>query len=250
MVVASWLAATVGQRPLPGQINEFLGSHSSTWIYAGNTLQSSEAIGSGLYVSTAGTYLTQEFITGSSQTTVGEVALQVSAVGGSAVTATIPPLVVSLYASASGLPTGPALASTTVVEQTVYSAPFWLPVPLIAANLSPSTAYVLTVAAAGTSSAYYVWQRSDQTSGAATSPDGVTWSAQAYGFMYEIFDAAGTNGPPLYIMDDGGARVTALTYNTAGQLATITETTTAQGGGTFLSQRTLTYSNGLLVGVS
>lgn len=250
MATAPWFAATVGQRPQPGQIGQLLGSHSSTWIYAGSSLQATQATGSGLYVSTASTYLAQEFITGATQTTIGSVSLQISAVGGSPITATIPALQVSLYASNSGLPTGAAMATATVAEQTVYSGPFWLPVLLIAAGLTPSTPYVLTVTAAGTSSAYYAWQQSNQTSGAATSPDGVNWSAQAYGLMFEVFDAAGTTGPPLYLIDDGGARITALTYNASGQLASITETTVAQGGGTLFSQRTLTYSNGLLIGVS
>lgn len=250
MTSPAWLAATAGQRPQPGQVNQLLGPHSSVWVYAGNTLQASEATGGGLYLSTAGTYLAQSFITGPAQTTVGSLSLQLSSVGGSPASATIPPLLVSLYASNSGLPTGTALASATVAEQTVYSAPFWLPVPLVAAGLTPSTVYVLTVGAAGTSTAYYAWQRSNQTSGAATSPDGATWTARAFGFMYRVYDAAGTSGPPLYMVDDGGARVTALTYNTSGQLATITETTVAQGGSTLISQRTLTYGNGLLIGVS
>ncbi|HTK65378.1 MAG TPA: hypothetical protein VL595_23510 [Pseudonocardia sp.] len=250
MATPDWLAATAGHQGNAGAITQFLGTHTSTWIYAGNTLQVSEATGSGLYVSTAGTYLAQEVTTGPGQTTIGSLGLQISAVGGSPITATIPPLQVSLYASASGLPTGSLLATTAVAEQTVYSAPFWLTAPLAVAGLTPSTPYVLTVASAGTSSAYYAWQRSNQSSGAATSPDGVTWTPQAYGLMFEVYDTSGTTGPPLYLIDDDGARVTALTYNSAGQLASITETTVAQGGTALYSQRALTYSNGLLIGVS
>jgi hypothetical protein len=246
----SWLAATAGQRPLPGQINQLLTTHSSTWIYSGNALQASQTTGSGLYVSTASTFLAQVFITGASQTAIGQVSLQLSTVGGSPVTGTIPPLQVALYASASGLPTGSALASVTVAEQYVYGAPFWLPVPLTATGLTASTPYVLVVAAAGTGTAYYAWQRSTQTTGAATSPDGATWAAQAYGLMYEVYDTSGTTGAPLYLVDDGGARVTALAYNSLGQLASITESTVAQGGSTFYSRRALAYSSGILTGVS
>jgi hypothetical protein len=246
----AWLAATAGQRPQPGQVNQFLGSHSATWVYSGNTQQAAQATGTGLYVSTAGAYLTQEFTTGAAQTVIGNLHLQISAVGGSPVTAAITPLQVALYASSSGLPTGPVLAATTLAEQYVYSGGFMLTVPLGATGLTPSAPYQIVVAAAGSSTAYYAWQRSNQTSGAATSPDGVTWTAQPYGLMYQVYDLAGTSGPPLYVIEDSGARVTQLSYNTAGQLTGITETTAAQGGAAFYSTRTLTYSNGLPIGVS
>lgn len=156
----------------------------------------------------------------------------------------------SLYASSAGLPTGGPLATVTVAEQVVYSAGFWLPVPLSASGLTASTVYQLVLSPAGTSSAYYAWQRSNQTSGGATSPDGATWSAQAYGLMFEVFDQSGTTGPPLYLIDDGGARTTAFTYNATGQLTTITEQVASQSGTVFYSQRTLTYANGLLIGVA
>lgn len=250
MAVASWLAATAGQRPQPGQLTQFLGGHSATFVYAGSTLQSSQATGAALYVSTASAYLTQEIVTGPAQTVIGSLGLQISTVGGSPVSATIPPLQVSLYASSLGLPTGSALASTTLAEQFVYSGPFWLTVPLAATGLTPSTPYQIVVAAAGASSACYVWQRSNQSSGAGTSPDGATWTAQAYGFMYQVYDLAGTTGPPLYVIEDSGARVTQLTYNTAGLLTGITETTTAQGGTALYSTRAIAYSNGLPTGVA
>lgn len=250
MATAPWLAASAGFKPQPGMINQFLGAHDSVWIYSGNTLQSSETTGSGLYVSTAGQYLAQSFITGATQTTVGSVSLQLSAVGGSPVTATITPLVVSLYASSAGLPTGGALASATVGEVSVYSAPFWLQVPLTAYGLTASTVYWLVVSPAGTSSAYYAWQESTQTSGAALSAGGTTWTGQSYGFMYEAYDATGTMLPPLYLVDDGGARTATFTYNAAGLLATITEQVVSQSGAVQYSQRTLAYSNGLLVGVA
>jgi hypothetical protein len=250
MATPAWLAATAGQRPQPGQINQLLASHSVTWIYSGNVLQAGQTTGTGLYVSTAAQYLTQEFTTGAAQTAIGNVHLQISAVGGSPVTAAITPLQVALYASSAGLPTGPALAATTLAEQYVYSGSVLLSVPLGATGLTPSTPYQIVVAAAGTGTSYYAWQRSNQTSGAATSPDGVTWTAQPYGLMFEVLDLSGTTGPPLYAIEDSGARVAHLTYNTAGQLAGITESTAAQGGGSLYSTRTLSYSNGLLIGVS
>jgi len=250
MATATWLAATAQQPTRPGQINQFLGSHSSSWLYSGNTLQDSQSTGSGLYISTASQYLAQTVTTGSSQTTIGQVRLQISTVGGSPVTATIPPLVVGLYANSGGLPTGAALGSVSLTEQYVYSAPFWMVVPLTVTGLTSGTPYQLVVSPAGTGTNYYVWQRSNQTSGASTSPDGATWTAQPYGFMYQMYDQSGTTGPPLTLTDDGGARVTSFTYNSAGQLTGITESVVAQGGGSFFSSRTIAYSGSFPTGVS
>jgi hypothetical protein len=250
MATAPWLAASAGYKPQPGQLNQLLGAHNSLWIYSGNTLQVSEQTGSGLYVSTASQYIAQSFITGPSQTTVGLVNLQISAVGGSPVTASISPLVVSLYASALGAPTGSALASTPVTEQLVYSGPYWLPVPLAASGLTPSTPYQLVVSPAGTTAGYYAWQQSNQSSGASTSTSGTSWSGAAYGLMYEVYDQTGTAWPPQYLIADGGARTTAFTYNSASQLATITEQVMSQSGAVQYSQRTLTYSGNILIGVS
>jgi hypothetical protein len=250
VATAPWLAASAGYKPQPGQINQFLGAHNSSWIYTGNNTQAAQETGSGLYVSTASQYLSQSFLTGSTQTTIGVVYLQISAVGGSPVTATIAPLAVSLYASAAGLPTGAALASGTVGEVAVYSGAFWLPVPIAVAGLTPSTVYQLVVSPAGSSTAYYAWQRSNQTSGASTSTSGTAWSGQAYGFMFQVHDQTGTTWPPRFLLDDGGARTTAFTYNAAGQLLTITEQVVTQSGGVQYSQRTLTYSGTLLTGVA
>lgn len=250
MATVSWLAATIGQPTRPGQINQFLGSHSSAWLYSGNTLQSSEATGSGIYQSSDGQYMAQTFSTTAAQTTIGQVLLQISTVGGSPVTASIAPLEVSLYANLNGVPSGTPIVSTTVTEQYVYLEPFWVTVPLAVTGLTAATPYWLVVSPAGGASAYYVWQQSNQTTGAALSPDGVSWSDQAYGFMFEVYDQTGTNWPPVSLTDDDGARVTTFTYTATNLLSTITESVVAQNGASFYSQRTISYSGVLPTGVS
>jgi hypothetical protein len=250
MATADWLAATVGQPARPGQINQFLGAHGSTWVYSGNTLQAAQTIGTGVMQSSDGQYMAQSFATTTAQTTIGQVWLQLSTVGGSPTTATITPLTVSLYANLAGAPAGSALASVTMAEQLVYTGPFWLPVPLTATGLTSGTPYWLVVSPAGTSSAYYAWQQSNQTTGAALSTGGVTWTGQTFGFMFQVYDQSGGAWPPLTLTDDDGARVTVLSYSAAGQLATIAESVTAQGGGTFYSTRSLTYSGAYPTGVS
>jgi len=249
MVVANWLAASAGSAANAGQVNQFLGTHTSTWLYAGVS-RASQSTGSGVYSSTTGQYLAQSFTTGSSQTTVGAVYLQVSTVGGSPVTASIAPLALSLYASSAGAPAGTALGSVALNEQYVYSSSFWVQFPLAVTGLSPGTTYQLVLSPVGTASAYYAWQHSNQTSGASVSTDASTWNAQTYGLMYQVYDQ-GTSGQVQYLYEDSGARWTHLTYDAFGRVATITEYTTAQNPASpFQSTRTLSYTNGSLTGVS
>lgn len=249
MAVPVWLGATAGAVGQAGQLNQFLGTHDSAWTYSGATLRASRAVGNTFYLSTTGQYLAQQFTTASAQTTIGQVWLQVSTVGGSPVTATIAPLTLSLYAVSGVFPTGSPLASVTVTEPYVYSAPFWVPFPLVVAGLTPSTIYQLVLSPAGSGSAYYVWQETNTTPVSLASPDGVTWTAQAHGLMYQVFDQTGS-GRLLSVYDDAGARWLQLTYDAQGRVGTVTEYCVTQGGGTVTSTRTLTYSGTFLTGVS
>jgi hypothetical protein len=250
MSAPAWLAATAGFPGQAGQVNQFLTTHSSTWTYSGSTLQSEQTTGASTFVSTEGLYVAQQIQTGATQTSIGIVNLQVSTVGGSPIGATITPLTVSLYLMSSGLPIGSALATGVLTEQAVYLSPFWVPVTINASGLTPTTDYALIISAAGTSSAYYVWQRSNQLTGALTAPDDITWTAQPYGFMYQVYDSTGTSWPPLFLTDDDGARLTTLTYGPGSQLTGITEQVTAQGTTDFTSSRTITYSGIFPIGVA
>ena len=80
-------------------------------------------------------------------------------------------------------------------------------------------------------------------------PDGVTWTGQTYGLMYEVFDTT-ASGRLLSISEDSGAVITTLTYTALGQIATITQYAVTQSGSSISSSGTLSYSNGLLTGVS
>lgn len=245
--IPTWLAATSGHAAQAGQVNQLLGAHSSVWLSTG-TQRAAQTTGAGVYQSSQSQWLAQLFTTGPTQTQIGMVWLQISTVGGSPISATIPPLTVALYASDSGIPTGSALVSTSVAEQVVYSSSFWLQVPLPTAVI-PSSAYQLVVSQTGSTGHYYVWQQSNQVSGASASADGLTWSLQPYGLMFQVFDQGGA-GVPQYLVDDGGARVTQLSYNTQGLLSAITESVTAQDGSVATVTRSLTYSGVVLAGVS
>jgi hypothetical protein len=247
VATASWLAASPAYVGLPGQVNQLLASHTSQWVYGGS-LVSQEATGDAVYQSTETVYLAQLILTGASQTAIGRLGLQISTVGGSPTTATIPPLTVGLYASQFGLPSGAPLGAVQLAEPAVYTSGFWVSVPLAASGLTASTPYWVVVALAGSAGAYYVWQQSNVGAGGASAPDGVTWAAGPYGFMYQVYDATG-GGNLLSMVDDGGARTVTFTYSGA-TLTGITEYTQTQAGGTLVSSRTLTYSNGILIGVN
>lgn len=243
-----WLGATAGFPAYAGQINQFLGAHPSAWRYSGATLVSSQSTGSGIYQTTASHYWAQSFTTGSSQTAIGQLGIQVSTVGGSPVTPTIAPLQVSLYADASG-PTGSALATAVVNEPYVYSSPFWVSIPLSVTGLTASTRYWMVTNPVGNGTNYYVWQQSNQTSGASLSSDGVTYTPQGFGLMYQVYDQSGS-GRIVQFNDDSGARVTVLTYDGSNRVSTISEYTTTQGASVLVSTRTLTYNGAYLTGVS
>jgi len=247
MATPQWLAATAGRQANAGAITQFLGAHTAQWVYSGQVLQAQEATGTAVFESLASLYYCQTFTTGASQTTIGRVALQVSTVGGSAMSASISPLTVSLYAAVSGLPSGSALATASVLEPYVYSQPFWVSIPMYASGLASSATYCLVVYGPATGTGYYAWQQSNQTQGAATAPDGATWTLQSYGLMFQVYDAT-ASGQIQSIVEDDGARVVTLTWS-GSTLTGITEYTQAQSG-SLVSSRTLTYSNGLLVGVN
>lgn len=249
MATPTWRAASARRRGDAGLITQFLGTHSAQWVYADpGPVQTQQATGTAVYQSLESGYVAQTITTGSAQIAIGRVALQISTVGGSLVTATISPLQVSLYAASSGLPVGDPIASAQLAEPYVYQSPFWLPVPLLATGLSPSSIYVLVVTGPGTSSAYYAWQRSNQGNGAATSTDGVSWTAQPYGLMWQTYGTT-VGGQVQSIVSDDGARITEFTYSGT-TLTGIAEYTIAQDGSTLVSNRTLAYAaNGMLTGV-
>lgn len=244
-----WQPAVAGTRGTAGHVNQFLGGHESTISYGG-TLQSAETTGSSVYSDTYTQWLGQQIVTSANQTTIGYLLLQLSDVGGSPTLATIPPLTVSLYADVFGVPGGSLLASAGVTCQYVYSSPYWVTVPLAAAGLSPGTSYQIVTTLTGSSSHYYVWQRSTTAGGASTSPDGLTWTSSSFGLMYQVFDQIGGGSTmPLIVNEDTGLRVTSLTYDTSDQLGSVSTYTTGSLG-TFAASATLTYTNGLITGVS
>lgn len=246
--IPTMLAQSSGWPTNAGAVGQFLGAHNAVFLYSGAVVQNSQATGIGVYQSTQSQWLSQTITTGATQTVIGSVAIQLSAVGGSPTLPLISPLSVGLYADVGGVPSGAALASATLSCQYVYGGPFWLLVPF-GVTVTPSTTYHLVVSPVGSSSHFYAWQQSNQLQGAATAPDGVQWSLASYGLMYEVLDSTAT-GQLLAISEDNGQLITQLTYTARGQIATVTQHALTQSGSSIVSAGTLSYSNGLFTGVS
>lgn len=246
----TWLGATAGSPGLAGQVNQVLGDHNSTITY-GETLASSQTTGIAVYTDTYTNYISQLITTTPTQTSISSVEIQISTVGGSPIINTIPGLSVSIYPSLSGSPTGSPLATVTVTETYVYSASFWVPIPLTLTGLTTGTDYHIVTGIVGDASHFYAWQRSSQTSGAFTSTDALSWFPAAYGMMYKVNEPGGTSTLVRLISEDNSARTTQITYDASNQLSSMIQFTQTQGGsGSFLTTPTLTYTNGLITGVS
>lgn len=248
-VTPTWQAATSGSTPAAGHINQFLGAHASTILYAGVQTAAQTTAGSAQNASNAG-WTAQSFTTAVGQTTVGYVALNVSSIGTTS-GANVLPSTISLYANAGGAPTGSPIVSVTApVEYYPVTAGAFAIFPLPATGLTASTTYWIVMPQVGSSSFHYDWFRNNVGSGASTSPNGTTWTAQGYGLLYKVFDQT-ASGPITATWEDSGARWTALTYTALNQINTYAEYTAGQTASGYLqSLRTLTYSVSLLTGVS
>lgn len=250
--VPAYKASVVGGPGNAGGINQFLVPHNAAFIYDGALLKSSQSTGIGVYTTTQDQYLSQQFQTAASQTTISQVWLQVSTVGGSAIANNITPLTIGIYADSGGEPTGSALVSASLTETAVYASGFWVIVPLPVTGLSPSTSYHIVVNPAGTSSSYYVWQNNNQAGGGSTSPDLVIWTDQSFGFVYRVYDQTFAGGSLVqYVIEDAGDRWTKYGYDATNEVTSINEYTVDQTGNSSLNlTHTLTYTNGFLTGVN
>jgi len=239
----NWQGATANNPGLAAQANQFLGSHASTILYQGALQDNQLTVGSGS-ATTNGSYLAQKFTTTVGQTTVGVVGIRL-------LNTTSPaPTTLSVYASAAGAPTGSPLVTTAITPEYVSFAPTVIIVPVPISTLTASTVYFLVTSPAGTSgSACFSWNKSNQVTGAYTSTNGTTWTSQAYGLVYEIFDQT-VVGNFTSTWEDNGARWTWLNYNAAGAISQLTEYTTAQASSYIQSNRNLTYSNTVPIGVA
>ncbi|WAL67154.1 hypothetical protein ORV05_05020 [Amycolatopsis cynarae] len=242
MATPTWLAATAGQPTKAGQINQFLGTHSVQFLYSATQTVAQATAGTG-GVNTNGLYIAQSFTTPSNQTQIGWIGINAT------VTGTPAPLTVTVQTNNAGAPSGTVLATTLIPAEFLTGTPGNIPIPL-PCTVTASTTYWVVAQAVGDASNYFTWYKSNQTSGASTSANGTTWSAQTYGLLYNVHDQSSVP-PLLFTYEDNGARWTEWVFHTNGQFYILAEFTQGQTPtGYTTSLRTLNYTNGLLTSIT
>lgn len=243
MPTPAWLAATATKTTNAGQINQFLGVHAATILYAGVAIANHTTLGTGT-VNSNGLYVAQSFTTGASATALGRFTL------GLAVTGTPAPITVGLYANSGGAPSGAPLATVQIPHDVFGASVAFLSVPLVYSPLAASTEYWLVASAVGDASNYYSLYKSNVGSGASTSANSTTWTTQTYGITFYAVDQS-VNGPVNNTWEDGGVRWTVLAYNAQGLPSAIVEFTQGQTAtGYVFSNRSLSYTRGQLTGIT
>ena len=239
----SWQAATAGFSALAGHVNQFLATHAVTYVYTGNQQAAQSTAGAG-GVASNGTWIAQSFATAGGPTATGYV------VATAKVTLSPAPWVFSIQANSAGAPSGTPLVSAAVPKEFLTSSAAAQAVMLPVTGLTASTTYWIVANAVGDASNFFTWSKSNQVTGCSTSTNGSTWTPQAFGMLYKVFDATPVM-PLAGTWEDSAARWTALGYNGSGALTGIEEYTAGQSaGGYAASSRALTYTSTLLTGVA
>jgi len=243
-VTPAWQAPTSGQQANAGAVNQLLGTHAITYVWSG-VLAASSTAGSGT-VSSLGTWLAQKFTTAAGQTAAGYVTVTIG-LSGSPATG---PWTFSLQANSGSAPSGTALVSAAVPKEFLSSGTAAQQVMLPVTGLTAAATYWIVAQSAGSSGNVFQWLKSTAGTGASTSTNGTSWTAQAYGLTYQVYDQAAVL-PLQGTWEDSGARWTDLTWS-SGQLTGIEEYTAGQtAAGYTAASRTLSYSSaGLLTGVA
>lgn len=239
MPTPSWIGATADQLPLAAQVNQFLGTHAAVPIYTGTLFDNQSTAGTGS-TNSNGLWIAQKFTAGATYTS-GRVVLTLAVTGSPA------PWVITLRPDSAGAPSATVLATINLPNGFLSATGLPVSMPMLV-PLASGTTYWIVAQAVGDASNNYAWLKSNQVSGTSTSTNGSTWTAQAYGSLFQVF--AGPGGSVVHTFEDSGARWTTLALNVSGQLATLNEYTAAQGGSYVQSAATLSYTSGQLTGVA
>ncbi len=237
MATPNWSGASVGSRPLAGQVNQFLGTHASTFVYTGAEKDNQSSAGSGA-VDSNGLYIAQSFTAGSSYTS-GRVVLTL------ALTGTPTPWSLSIQSNSGTAPSGTLLAGpVSLPPGFVGASAAAVSIPLSAA-LTNGTKYWIVANAVGDAGDFFAWSKSNQSSGASTSTNGTSWTAQSYGLLFQVWDNTVVQ-PLVHTFEDSGARWTTLAFNAQGTPSELSEYTVSQAANDYVqSVRSFTYTNGL-----
>lgn len=238
----AWKGASTGSQPLAGQVNQFLGTHAATFIYVGASQGSSTTL-AGTATNTNSLYIAQQFTPGSNQT-IQRWILTLAVTGSPA------PLTYTIQTSSGGAPSGTILSTTVIPKEYLTGVATAVSVPTAQTALTSGTQYWFVFNAVGDVSNFYSVSRTTAASGASTSTNGSTWTAQGYGLYYQRFDTTVT-GNLTHTYEDTGARWTTTTFNANATPNTLQEYTVAQAANDYVySSRTFGYSGTVLTSLT
>lgn len=242
MATPAWIGASTGQPPLSAQINQFLGTHAATMVYTGAQQDHQASAGSGA-ANSNGLYIAQSVTAGSSYTG-GRVVLTL------AVTGTPTPWSLSIQSNSGAAPSGTVLGGpVSLPPGFVTGSAAAVSIPVSAA-LTNGTKYWIVANAAGDAGDFFAWSKSNQASGASTSTNGVTWAAQTYGLLFQVWDNTLVQ-PLVHTLEDSGARWTTWAFTTQSAPSKLSEYTVSQAAADYVqSVRSFGYTNGLLTSVT
>lgn len=220
-----WVGANAGSALFAGQVNQFMGGHQANILFQANIrAQSSTATATSTNQTCTSLYVGIPFTTTSTQTTVGYISLNMICSNPGSPTTSLP-ITVGVYpdsGSNSPVITSP-LVLTTLTREFVFQAPYPLLIPIPVTGLTPSTKYWIVTTPGPNDGVNYRIVQATTTSGGvcSTSSNGTTWTAQAFGLAYAIYDQV-----PLSVQnlgssivgtwEDGGQRWTVQFRKTSG----------------------------------
>lgn len=251
MTTPIWQAPTSGQAPLAAHVNQLLCGHTIVNLYTG-TQTSAVTTNGTAHTNSNSLYMAQSFTTAAGQTAIGYISAPIGSYNASG--STLGTMTINLYANSAGTPTGSPIVTTTITTEYVQKITsgvdtVYVSYPLPATGLSPSTTYWIVTTPAGDGANHYTWRQSASVSGASTSTNGTTWTAQSYGLQYQVFDQT-ASGNKVHSWEDGGARWTYTAYNNSGTISYYAEYTVGQtAAGYVQSSRSLSYTSALLTAV-
>lgn len=242
MATPNWQGATSGQRAQAAQVNQFLGTHTVNYVFAGATGGSSTTL-AGTATNSNSLYIAQQFTPGSTQTIQRWLFTL-------AVTGSPAPLTLTIQTNNSGAPSGTVLSTTLIPKEYLTGTATAVSVPTLPVVFTGGTAYWFVFNAVGDVSNFYSVSRTTAASGASTSSNGTSWAGQGYGLYYNRFDNSVT-GSLIHTYEDSGARWTTFAFNANATPSALQEFTQGQTAtGYTYSSRAFNYTSGALTSLS
>lgn len=208
MTVPTWAAALPGNTAYAGQVNQFLGTHSTQYAYAGTAGPGSYTGTTGSPVSLRTQSLAQTFTSAGS--TIGSIQIYLDHSGAGA------DVTVSLQTTSGGVPSGTIISALTLPAEWSYLSgyagivlPFW-------ATVSASTLYAIVIQTAAnqtmSTADYMTWyENTELSSGAYYLTPGGSWTAiSGKSFYYVVYSQPSPVSSGIFAgtVEDAGARVT------------------------------------------